>query len=212
MLALGAALAVLTATAALPAQRGVRLDVEVPTGSALMTDGPLVRVRGVLADRELRDLLRNGFPAQLHFRVELWSVGGWFNDLERQADWDVIVRYDPLEQTYRVARVVGEQVQTLGSFRDVAAADSTLALPFRPPITVPSARQRYYYDVKLDVEILSLNDLDEVEQWLRGEARPAVRDPRHAGTALTRGVRTLLVRLLGGERRHYEERTRTFRP
>jgi hypothetical protein len=50
-----------------------------------------------------------------------------------------------------------------------------------------------------------------VERWLRGELRPAVRGEKNPGTALTRGVRTLVVRLLGGEKRHYEARSGTFR-
>jgi hypothetical protein len=196
----------------LQAQRGVQLEVVAPPRAQLTTTGPAVTARGVLADRELRDLLRSGFPARLYFRVELWSSGGFFNDLERQVDWHVIVLYDPLEQLYRVARIVGEGVTSLGTYSDVTAAEAALSLPFRPPITVPRRDERLYYRAKLDVEMLSLSDLDEVERWLRGELRPAVRGQRNPGTALTRGVRTLLVRLLGGERRHYEVRTGTFRP
>ena len=64
----------------------------------------------------------------------------------------------------------------------------------------------------LDVETLSLSDLDEVERWLRGELKPAVRGQKNPGTAVTRGIRTLVVRLLGGEKRHYEARSGTFKP
>ena len=60
-------------------------------------------------------------------------------------------------------------------------------------------------------EMLSLNDLDEVERWLRGELSPAVRGQRNPGGVLGRGLRTLFVRLLGAERRHYEVRSKTFR-
>ena len=59
--------------------------------------------------------------------------------------------------------------------------------------------------------MLSVNDLDEVERWLRGELRPAVRGERNPGTAITRGLRSLVVGILGGENRHYEARSRTFR-
>ena len=60
--------------------------------------------------------------------------------------------------------------------------------------------------------MLSVNDLDELERWLRGELRPAVRGDRNPGTALERGARTLLVRVLGGERRRYAARTGKFVP
>ena len=209
---LALALAASAGASPLLAQRGVELEVIAPSRPQLTVLGPAISVTGVLADRDLRDLLRNGFPARLHFRVELWSSGGFFNDLERQMDWDVIVRYDPLEQIYEVARIVGDKVTTLGSYRDIAAADAAVALPFRPAITAPKRNERFYYLAKLDIEVISLSDLDEVERWLRGELRPAVRGERNPGRALTRGVRTLMVRLLGGEKRHFEERSGTFRP
>jgi hypothetical protein len=76
----------------------------------------------------------------------------------------------------------------------------------------PRGRRRVYYALALDVEMLSVNDLDEVERWLRGELRPAVRGQRNPGTALTRGLRALVVGLLGRENRHYEVRSRTFVP
>ena len=92
-------------------------------------------------------------------------------------------------------------------FPDVQA---TIERPFRAPIAPPRKGARYYYNVALDVETLSMSDLDEVERWLRGELKPAVRGQRNPGTALTRGLRTLFVRLLGGEKRHYEKRSETF--
>jgi hypothetical protein len=183
----------------------------VPAPRSATVEGPLVGGDGLLADRQLRDLLRNGFPARLHYRVELWSVGGFANDLERKTEWDVVVRYDPLDRSYRVARLLGDQVLLLGSFADLAGAETAVELPFRAPITATRRGQRYYYNAALDVEILSLSDLDEVERWLRGELTPAVRGRRNPGTALTRGLRTLFVRLLGGERRHFELRSATFR-
>jgi hypothetical protein len=68
-----------------------------------------------------------------------------------------------------------------------------------------------YYNAALEVEMLSVNDLDELERWLRGELKPATQGERSPGTALTRGVRSLVVRLLGSENRSYEVRSGTFR-
>jgi hypothetical protein len=65
--------------------------------------------------------------------------------------------------------------------------------------------------VSLDVQTLSVTDLDEVSRWLRGEVRPAFRGDRNPGTAFTRGLRSLTTRLLGGEQRGYTARTDTFR-
>ena len=208
-----AALLAATLIAALPAaaQRGPRLDLALPAQNALLREGPTLRGRELLGDAQLRDLVRNGFPARFSFRVELWSTGGFFNSLEASTAWDVIVRYDPLERVYEVVRISGDRAVALGKFPDVADAGDAVGRAVRVPLNAPS-RSRYYYAATLDVEVLSLSDLDELERWLRGELRPAVRGRRNPGTALTRGVRTLVVRLLGGTKRHIEARTGTFQP
>ena len=193
-----------------PAQGGPRLDLALPAQEALLREGPTLRGTDLLADPQLRDLVRNGFPARFSFRVELWSTGGFFNDLTASTTWDVIVRYDPLDKVYQVVRIAGDRAVTLGSFADVADAGIAVGRAVRVPLNAPN-RGRFYYNAVLDVEVLSLSDLDELERWLRGELRPAVSGRRNPGTALTRGVRTLVVRLLGGTRRHFETRTGTFR-
>ena len=197
--------------APLAAQGEARLEVSLPPSGFLATQGPTVRTLGMLTDRQTRDLLRNGFPARLHYRVELWSSDGLFDDLKGQVEWDVVVRHDPLLRTYQVARIVGEAVTSLGSFADVQGAQEALSRPFQAPFAPGARGERLYYNVVLEVEMLSLNDLDEVERWLKGELRPAVRGERNPGTALTRGVRTLFVRLMGGEKRTYRERSGRFR-
>jgi len=199
------------AAAPLAAQRDARLEVTLPTvasGDALV---PSVGARNVLEDQSLRDLLHSGFPARLHYRLELWSATGLFDNLERRAEWDVIVRYNPLERRYAATRIENDRATALGSYGTLAAIEEALASPFRPAFAPPTRRGRYYYVVALDVEMLSVNDLDEVERWLRGELSPAVRGERSPGTALGRGARTLVTRLLGGEQRHYEARTGVFR-
>lgn len=178
---------------------------------AATTAGPSVRAVDILADGQTRDLLRNGFPARLHFRVELWHANGIFNSLDGTREWDVIARYDPLGKRYRAARLVDDNVTVLGDFDQFPALATALAVPFVVPLTPARRGNRYYYNAVVDVEMLSLNDLDEVERWLRGELRPAVRGQRNPGGVLGRGLRTLFVRLLGAERRHYETRSKTFR-
>ena len=203
--------AMLAVAPAASAQDAPRIDVTLPAQSALLREGPTVRASDLMNDAQLRDLVRNGFPARFSFRVELWSSGGFFNSLAASTAWDVIVRYDPLEKVYEVVRIAGNQAVSLGKFPDVESAGGAVGRPVRAPLNAPS-RSRYYYAATLDVEVLSLSDLDELERWLRGELKPAVSGRRNPGTALTRGVRTLVVRLLGGTKRHYEAKTGTFRP
>lgn len=204
------AAAVLTAPLAAQVRPGI--EVVLPSASRLTVEGPLVRARATLADANIRALLQSGFPARLNFRVELWAVGRIFDEFQRSVEWDVIVRFRGVEQTYEVIQVVAERPLSLGAFQRVEDADAAASRPVRVPISAPAEDRRFYYLARLEVETLSVSDLDEVGRWLRGELRPAVRGDRHPGTALSRGIRSLTTRLLGGDRREYTERTASFRP
>ena len=200
----------LLSASTLAAQK-VRVELLPPPQNAWADDAPLVSSAGLLVDPSMRDLLANGFPARLHYRLERWVNGRWFDDLKAASEWDVIVKYDVLGKKYQVVRVVNKKSQSLGDFVALEEASSAVEAPYSTTISLPRKGQRGYYNLLLDVETLSLSDLDEVERWLRGELKPAVSGKKNPGTALGRGVRTLVVRLLGGEKRHYEARTGTFR-
>jgi hypothetical protein len=207
-----AAVALFVVSAPLTAQKRPRLDVLPPALNAWADDAPMVASSGLLSDASMRDLLANGFPARLHYRLERWVAGRWFDDLKAAFEWDVVLKYDVLGKKYQAVRVVNRKVESLGDFPAVDDAQLAVEAPFKTAISLPKKGQRGYYNLLLDVETLSLSDLDEVERWLRGELKPAVSGKKNPGTAVGRGVRTLVVRLLGGEKRHYEARTGTFRP
>jgi len=200
------------AIAAPAAAQRVRVEVLSPSQNAWADEPPAVSSAGLLSDASMRDLLANGFPARLHYRLERWASGRWFDDLKAAFEWDVILKYDVLGKKYQVVRVVNRKSESLGEYVAVDSAEGAAQAPFKAAISLPKKGQRGYYNLLLDVETLSLSDLDEVQRWLRGELKPAVSGKRNPGTALGRGIRTLVVRLLGGEKRHYEARTGTFRP
>lgn len=200
------------------AQGTPHLAIELPPrdppaapGASETVRGPALRAVDILTDGQTRDLLRNGFPARLHFRVELWNASGFFNALDATREWDVVVRYEPLTKHYRAARLVGDAVTLLGDYEQFPTLAASIATPYAVPLAPGRRGGRYYYNAVVDVEMLSLSDLDEVERWLRGELRPAVRGQRNPGGVLGRGLRTLFVRLMGAERRHYEARSKTFK-
>jgi hypothetical protein len=189
-----------------------QVQIVLPERGELATEAPMVRSAALLTQGGMRNLLVNGFPARLHYRMERWATGGWFDDIKATSEWDVVVKYDALSKRYHVFRAVRNRAQELGSYDDLNDAEGMVDAPFRAPIAPAKRGQRSYYNIVLDIETLSLTELDEVEQWLRGELKPAVRGKKNPGTAVSRGVRTLVVRLLGGEKLRYEARSGTFRP
>lgn len=187
------------------------IEVRLPAADARATESPFIRSSGLLR-APMADLLRSGFPARIRYKIERWAIGGWADDLKATREWNVIVRYDQLARVFRVMRVFRETATPLGESATIAGADSLVARLTRTPMPPPRRGERSYYTLAIELEMLSLGDLDELEHWLRGEFRPAVRGERNPGTALTRGLRTVLVRLLGGEKRRYEARSLTFTP
>lgn len=193
--------------AAAQSREGTSLEVTLgPSGQ-----GPAVRANGLLADPELEDLVRQGFPARIAFRVELWSAGRLVNEFEGRAEWEVIVRHDPVASAWVVSRLDASGSRVLG--RVVRWGEAAVLASDGGTVPLLATRtRRHYYLAKATVEVLSLSDLAEAERWLRGDVRPAVRGDKPAGSAFGRFFRAVAARLLGSERRTIEGQSPTFVP
>ena len=202
----------LVASRTLPAQRP-RLEIVLPPPASLAREGPVLRAEHIIGDSATKELLDSGFPARVQYRVELWATGGLFDALLERTEWAILVRFDPLRRQYRLLRVEGddESVTSEGRFSTFAAAVAEVERPVPVPLRPRARASRQYYIAVLEVATLSANDLDELDRWLRGEMRPAVRGEGNPGTAVGRGLRRLFARLLGAERRNLQARSATFR-
>lgn len=185
------------------AQGDARLDLVLPARPA--SEGPLVTTTRVLADAGVRELLRAGFPARLHFRCELWRDDRFNNVRDAAVEWDLVVKWDPLDRKFDTYRVVGDRATRTGRFDAAGEMEAFVDRPYRMPVPPMRRGQRYYYEASVDIEVLSVRELDEVERWLRGGG------DRTAGGTVGRTVRGLFARLLGGERRSYQARSPRFR-
>jgi hypothetical protein len=184
------------------AQSAPSIDIRPPTP----TTGTAIAVRSVLSDKPFEELLRNGFPTSIRFRAEVWTKGRWFDDVVARVEWEVRISYDVIDRTFDVARLTREGAVSLGNYAKFADARAASELAFTPSLALPAGK-RGYVAVQVDVQTVDMSDLAEMQRWLQGEARPAVQGRRNPGTALTRGLRTLVTRLLGGEVLHFERRS-----
>ncbi|HET9776281.1 MAG TPA: hypothetical protein VFP77_06915, partial [Gemmatimonadaceae bacterium] len=80
-------LAIAVASAPAARAQSAHVDVLPPPLNAWAEDQPSVSSAGLLADASMRDLLSNGFPARLHYRLERWVSGRWFDDLKAASEW-----------------------------------------------------------------------------------------------------------------------------
>ena len=169
--------------------------------SAVVTVGP------VLAEQALVDALRSGLPVRMRFRTELWREE-LLDDLVADADFVVVVRYEPIERRYEVYDQRQRGISGFySSYERMRAAVET-----RYPFAIrPRGRGRYYYLATLEVQTLALSDLDELEGWLRGELSPAVSGQGSVIGAIGNGARRMFIRVLGLPARREEARSAPFR-
>lgn len=175
--------------------------------SADPEDGSLdMAIGDLFEDVGLVRALHAGLPLRMLLKAELWK-DGFFDSQRGSGEWRASVLFDPLEQRYRVATgVAGSAELTADSLPAVVEAlQAAFVLPLRP-----MEEGRYYYLGQMEMETLSLTDLDELQRWLRGDLASAVRGERSTGSAVGRGVHRMVVRMLGIPTRRYRLRTETF--
>jgi hypothetical protein len=176
----------------------VRLQVAPDSGTLTMELGDL------FDDGRLRQAIHRGLPLRIAVRVELWN-DAFFDTEEATGEWRASVLWDPVVQRYRVRVGEGDPVEV----QTLEVVTGVLQNRFDLPIG-PSGPGRYYYLATVEMETLSLSDLEELQRWLSGELAPAVRGEGDVDGAVARGMRRLLVRALGLPTRRLRLRSPTF--
>ena len=103
----------------------VRLHVRLaPDSTPAGSRAPVVRSENLLGDGAAGcRRLRSGLPVRLHYRVEVWrSRDGWFDAFDRQAEWDVVVRHEPLLDQYTLLTLVGGRGRSGATPRSMRSA------------------------------------------------------------------------------------------
>ena len=189
----------LTAAPALSQESALELGVGAPERGwpAIIQVGPL------LDDPALRGALDSALPLRFLLRVELWR-NGVLDRLVQTDEASVALVQDPLGGGYSVeAPGIDRRVPSISDAQ--AALDALLTTALRPDLG-----GRYYYLAPLEVETLSLSDLDELRRWLRGEVASAIGGQAPPTRAVERGLGRLMIRVMGLPTRRFEARSGTF--
>jgi hypothetical protein len=187
----------------LVAQEGepLRFNIDPETGAAV------VELLDLFSDQTLVEAVRSGLPLRIRVQIQLWKAG-FFDNQKGDYDWRASVLFDPLTRRFVVqsSERTGAQVEvnTLDEAR--AALQTTLDVPLRPP-----EPGRYYYIAAVEMETLSLSDLEELQRWLQGELVPVVAGERDVEGALAKGFRRVLVRMLGLPAKRFHIQSGPFR-
>jgi hypothetical protein len=185
-----------------PQERPLAVVVDAANGHR-----PVIRVGPVLADGELERAATSGLPLRVRVRVELWK-DRLFDQLVDSTSWSTVIVHEPIGDQFFVRSLPASRGSRRASSYASArqAVESEYLLSMRPP-----GEGRYYYTVSLQIETLSVSDLEELERWLQGELQPAVSGQRSVPGAIGQGAKRLMLRILDLPERRYEARTGRFR-
>ena len=192
-----------SAATAAAAQQGRPLAVRVEPA----LPGGTLTIGSVLGDRELSGAVVSGVPIRLRVRAELWR-DAFFDELVESTSFTTVMAYEPLTRRFFVRSTAGEVRSRVFDSYEAARAAVERDYPLR---TVARRPARYYFTAFLDIETLSLSDLEELERWLQGDLQPAVSGDQSLTGAVGEGAKRLLIRVLGVPNRHYEARSNRFR-
>ena len=181
-------------------RKAPELSVNADSGTATL------RIEGLLEEKGLRNALLSGLPIRIHIVTELWR-DRFFDDLDGRAEWRATLILDPLAGEYVVQESTLPGAER--AFATLQEARAALQERFRIPLR-PREEGRYYYLATVEVETLSLSDLEELRRWLRGDLADAASGEREVESAIARGLRRLFVRMLKVPARRLQLRTRIF--
>jgi hypothetical protein len=161
-----------------------------------------------LLDADIERSLRSGLPARVRIELAVWErrAGLWDRDLVREG-WGVSVLFDLIDESYEVYDDTGELVLGTSELQEVEEFVAGVAL--WPVCTVDrlAADREHYVTAEFGVEPLSIEEVRDLEQWLRGNVRQGGRGLRDVPGQL---VGILRSRIGLGERVE-RGRSRSFR-
>ena len=167
-------------------------------------------VQSVLS-RDVVESVRSGLPALVRVRLELWRQRSTLWDqlvLERQLEFRVL--YDLLDERFEVIDEGGDRLLSTDSLEELhELLGGEQAFPLCA-LEELSENRRYYLVMDLRIEPLSLEEIRDLERWLRGSLGSSGRDKRAVGAFPRQLFGVLKSRVGLGERRR-TERGEVFR-
>jgi hypothetical protein len=163
------------------------------------------------------EALQSGLPTTLHYTLEVWRQrSGWWDRLERTQERRFRLFRDVLSGEYWL--VSEEESRSFASLEGLLRAatrfrQSTTPLPLPFPSPELPGNKEYYLVVTANLTPLSVEEINELDEWLKGTIRGSNPD-QDSGliSSLSRTMGGLLLSLTGFGDRTVRARSPRFRP
>jgi hypothetical protein len=161
------------------------------------------------------EAIQSGLPTTLNYTIEVWRQrSGWWDKLEDTYEREYRLFHDVLHDEYLVAS--RDESQRYSSLDSLTAAVCRFHRRSRQGPEYFSRQlfspdKRYYVVVTATLAPLTVEDLNELDDWLRGTLRGGG-DDSGGISGLTRTVGGLLMSMTGFGDQRVKTRSHDFRP
>lgn len=167
------------AAPAVSGQASARVEVTVDSARR----DPKVRLHNLMEETRWREALEDAFRISINWRVELWRRQTFWSSKDREFEFTVVIRREPLLGQYFITYFSANKEPTTESFRDFG--DFVLQLERAIPVhyMAPTTEGEWFYIAEVRVSALDEEQFAEMQ--------------RFAGASRGDAVSTFLLRLVG---------------
>ncbi len=122
-----------------------------------------------IIDEKVAEGLLKGLTSTIEYQVELWEKRGVLNHLVAQQDVRMKVFYDNWEHKYVIMSV--EEKRLTSSLETVKKKCSRVQNFSIIPINKLKSKNNYFFNVKVILRPLSIENYQEIRHWLSGKAK-----------------------------------------
>ncbi len=122
-----------------------------------------------IIDEKVAEGLLKGLTSTIEYQVELWEKRGVLNHLVAQQDVRMKVFYDNWEHKYVI--MSAEEKRLTSSLETVKEKCSRVQNFSIIPINKLKSKNNYFFNVKVILRPLSIENYQEIRHWLSGKAK-----------------------------------------
>lgn len=171
--------------------------------------GSIIKTQGLDGDDRWEKTLNDQVPLRFRYRLELWRSRAFNDALERAAEWEILLRLEPLFDQYSLTVINRGVVSTTRRAGTIGALTAMMSGGVDVRLR-PTQVGVYYYVLTVTVTALSDSELDDYERLIQGDQDRGNVSGGAGSSSVIRQFNRLLLRATGLPGTQLEARSGVF--
>ncbi len=166
-----------------------------------------------LLDDKVIEGLKRGLTVSITYQIELWMErNNWFDRIVDGGIMWLKLSYNKLENRYIFENI--EERRSTGKFEKALKKCSEIENFYITKIKKLKTDNIYYIVIKETIKPLSVENINEIGQWLKGEVENVdlnkIKKPRETGRSLRNYLLEIIANIAGFGDRYFSTTSRKF--